>query len=147
LDQYSSRFPRPDILLLSFEELRADAPAVVRRVCGFLEVDDGHAFRDLDLVHNANVGRRAGEPGQRLYRWRKWIPFWMKISRRLSPRQRNQLRSLFSSRRAANARLTEEQRRLIVCELSNELDRLESDYGFDTSGWRAAWPTSGRGGQ
>jgi hypothetical protein len=81
------------------------------------------------------VGRRPGELGQALYRFRTLVPFWQRIARSIPAERRNAVRRWVSRRGAENARLSEEQRAVVLRELEEDLRRLRDEYGFDTSVW------------
>ncbi len=135
LDAYFWLFPRENMLLLRFEELR-DSPAVLLdRVCGFLAIDRSYEFQGLDRAHNSNAGRRPGEIGQILYRMRGRVPFWQKIVSRMSPEQKNRVRQFFASKGGSNAALSEQQKLFVLAELRDDIERLKSAYGFDTEPW------------
>jgi hypothetical protein len=138
LDAYRARFPRERMLLLAFEDLVRRPREVLRAVCRFLEIDPAHEFQGLDVVHNSNLGRRPGDPGQLLYRVRLWIPFWMRIARSVSPERRNALRRRFARPDVRSPHLSPEQRAHVLKQLEDDLARLEGEYGFDTSPWRLA---------
>ncbi len=137
IEEYLRYFPRSSLLLLRFEELRADPARVLKQVCEFAGIDPGHEFRGLETIHNSNMGRRPGELGSSLYRYREWIPFWKAIAHRLSPRLINRVRGMLAQSSASNVALSPEQRRELLAELSEELRRLREQHGFETSAWQA----------
>ena len=135
LNEYYKRFPRRNILLLNFDDLKCDAAKVMRRVCGFLDIDLSYEFKDLDVVHNSNMGRRPGELGHRLYRLRTWIPFWTQIAAAVTPRWRNAVQRILAREDASNVKLSAEQREFVVRALADDLRQLQTKLGFDISSW------------
>ena len=136
LAPYFERFPRENILLLRFEEFVTEPRAVLARVCRFLEVDERFEFHGAEQAHSSNAGRRPGEIGGLIYRHRWRIPFWNAIHRRLPPEAIARIRGLLSRSASSNVRLSERQRQLALAEISEDLRRLESEFGFDLSPWR-----------
>jgi hypothetical protein len=49
LDKFTAYFPRDDILLLDFEQLRRNPAAILAQVCDFLAID---RFAPTSVVHN-----------------------------------------------------------------------------------------------
>jgi hypothetical protein len=121
LDRYLEHFDREAILLLDFEELKRDPLALMRRVCGFLEIDPDHSFRELDRAHNTL--REVTAPRSRLAR----------LAARLGLRRRRPPR--FSAPAARRFQLSPEQREFALGALRDDLRRLRDEHGFDLSRW------------
>ncbi len=121
LDRYLEHFDREAILLLDFEELERDPLTLMRRVCGFLEINPAHPFRELDRAHDTLQEARA--PRSRLARLAARLGL-----RRLRPPR-------FSAPVAQRFQLSPEQRAVVLGELRDDLRRLRDEHGFDISGW------------
>ncbi len=121
LDRYLEHFDREAILLLDFEELERDPLTLMRRVCGFLEINPAHPFRELDRAHHTL--REASAPRSRLARLAARLGL-----RRLRPPR-------FSAPVARRSQLSPEQRAVVLGELRDDLRRLRDEHAFDISGW------------
>jgi hypothetical protein len=116
LEPYREHFPREDFLLLRSEDLQSDPLELMKRVCRFLEIDPYFGFPDLaelrDPAPNGWLGRLRG----------------------LSLRRRRR-RSPGGKVERGGSGLSPEQRAFALRELRDDLPKLESDWGFDLSGW------------
>ena len=121
LDRYLEHFDREDVLLLDFDELERDPLMLMRRVCGFLEIDPAHPFPELDRAHNTLQEIRA--PRSR----------WARLARRLGLRRLRPPR--FSAPVARRCELSPEQRAAVLDALGDDLRRLRDEHGFDVSRW------------
>ena len=54
LDKFTAHFPRDDILLLDFEQLRRDPSVILAQVCDFLGID---RFASHSVVHNSRSNK------------------------------------------------------------------------------------------
>jgi hypothetical protein len=131
IDQYLAIFPRDSLLLLTLEEFEREPAAVLRRVCGFLGVDD--AFRFQDPAQRFNAGSTF-----------EMAPLWARIVKMpalrslagvlLSRRMRHFLREKVARLpgRQANLgryQLTAQEQASVLRQLAPDLARLESEYG------------------
>ncbi len=121
LDRYIEHFELEAILLLDFEELERDPLTLMRRVCGFLEINPAHPFRELHRAHHTR--REASAPRSRLARLAARLGL-----RRLRPPR-------FSAPVAQRFQLSPEQRAVVLGELRDDLRRLRDEHAFDISGW------------
>lgn len=135
LQPYRDSFVQENILLLRFEELVSKPAMTLQRVCRFLGIDPSFTFRSLDKAHSSNAGRRPGELGYYVYRFRNYMPFWTYFTARLPPKCANVVRSMFSRKNVTNPTFSPERQEAILAELRNDLRRLRSDFGFDVSPW------------
>lgn len=134
LRPFYDAFPRSHILLVAFEELR-DAPAqLLQRICAFLGIDDQFPFTGLGEVHYQTKGKRLrshpllswGRGTGLLYRmWSGLVPFTVRDFVQ---------RQILTSRKSV--RLSAAQRRDVLRLLSQDLEVLRTEFGFDTSRWR-----------
>lgn len=62
LDKFTAHFPRDDILLLDFEQLRQDPAAILAQVCDFLGIE---RFAGHSVVHNSRGNKFRLETKQR----------------------------------------------------------------------------------
>jgi hypothetical protein len=122
LDGYREHFPAEDLLLLRFDDLVSDPPAQLRRVCRFLEIDPYFGFAELRPASAPPSRSRLAPGGDG--GWLSKLPGLRRLLRR---------RPVVRVERSFT--LTPEQRALVLHELRDDLARLESEYGFDVSGW------------
>lgn len=135
LQPYRDSFPEENILPLRFEELVSEPATTLQRVCRFLEIDPSFTFRSLDKAHSSNAGRRPGELGYYVYRFRQYMPFWTYFTAHLPPKYANAVRRMFRRKNVTNATFSPDRYEAILAELRNDLCRLRSDFGFDVSPW------------
>ncbi len=135
LQPYRDSFGEENILLLRFEELVSKPATTLQLVCRFLGIDPSFTFRSLDKAHSSNAGRRPGELGYYVYRFRQYMPFWTYFTARLPPKYANAVRSLFTRKNVTNPTFSPDRQEVILAELRNDLRRLRSDFGFDVSPW------------
>lgn len=129
LDAYRTHFPADRILLLDFADLTANPAQLVGEVCRFLDIDDSFEFRGLDTAHN--VSRKDHPAYRALTRMRP-----ARLAAKLVPlRFKQGLRNYMSRRLTVRAELSKRQREIIGRELADDTERLQREYGFDTSRW------------
>jgi hypothetical protein len=77
LERWCEHFPRDQLLVLWFDELRSDPRAVYRRTCEFLGLDPSQVPEEVGSVHNAHYRLRAPWVRRQMLRWRAWarLPF------------------------------------------------------------------------
>jgi hypothetical protein len=144
LRRFHAVFPREQVLVLIYDDFRADNEATIRRVLRFLEVDDATPIEAIDVnptVHVRSV--RVNDLVRGFYIGRG--PFWRTLKaavKAVTPRRlrRNALatvhrRVVYRAPQAPDAELMLELRRRFkgeVVALSEYLDRdLVSLWGYD----------------
>lgn len=132
LQEYYQRFPAEDILLVNFEDLKAEPLKIVREICQFLKIDPDFDFQGLEQVHNANQQRITNE---RLWFALKRIKLLRLLAKRLSSQHKKSIYSLFGNKLQGNTKLSPEQRDFILQELQADLRELNSKYDVDVSSW------------
>lgn len=131
LDAYREHFGRERILLLAFEELRERPSVVLRRVCDFLGIDASFPFPARPTQFNKSA--RDG----RAYRLLQGLPIVSQVARRLPLAWRRSVRNRLSQAPPELPPLDLAERRAIAEALAEDLERLRSEYAFDTSVWGA----------
>lgn len=129
LAAYTRRFALENVLLLSFEELRANPQKSVQRVCSFLEVDDSLRLSDAKVRYNPSTKDGA------TYKALKGLPLVNKLAHVVPLRYRQMVRNALAKPLPVDTTLTAAQRQYAARELSDDVRRLENEYGFDTSDW------------
>lgn len=130
LDAYAETFPRENLCLISFEELRAAPQATLDRIVGFLGLSQ-FVFPETEKVFNP--GRNYAPH-----------PLWARFSRISSLKQfivrhaptavRDALRRIGSRPLKGRYKLNEAEEAQILERLLPDLRRLSTDYGFDVEG-------------
>ena len=132
IEEYYQKFPANSILLLNFEDLKQKPQLVLKKICQFLEIDDTYNFNNLN-IHNKGQARTTIK-----------LPGWYKIrttksmkalSTLIPVKQKKIFRSFFGRKVNEHIKLSPEQRKLVLTELQPDLEKLRSQYDFDTSQW------------
>ena len=144
LQPYRDSFPEENILLLRFEEMISEPAATLQRVCLFLGIDPSYTFQSLDKAHSSNAGRRPGELGYYIYRFRQYVPFWTQVTARLPARYANAVRRLFQRKGVRNSTFSHARQQAILAELQDDLRRLHNDFAFDVEPWGIMCPDRDR---
>lgn len=137
LDQYLTRFPRRQILVITSEDLMRSRAATVRRVYEFIGVDGDFASPTLERTFHRSDAKR--EPGA-LYLAAKGSRPIRALSRR-APWRLNQylFRQLLSKRiDPEQTRIPEALRRRLEAEIADDVARLKVHMGDDFDGWGIA---------
>lgn len=132
LDQYRHYFSREQMLLLAFEELRAEPEVALRRVCEFLQIDPAFHFPARNTTFNKSA--RDG----RTYKLLQRLPIVSDVAKQLPLRWRRTVRNRLSKKPPQLPALDDRQRAELRAVLTDDLARLREDYGFDTSVWPSA---------
>jgi hypothetical protein len=133
--EYYARFPAEKILLLRFEDFAAEPMGALRRICVFLGIDPEFSFRSSDRPMNTNRDRLLekspllGGLGE--------VPGVSSLARLAPKRLVSLARTRLPRSGGENIRLNADQREFVLKELREDLARLEQEFGFDTSAWRA----------
>ncbi|MEE9613403.1 MAG: sulfotransferase [Thermodesulfobacteriota bacterium] len=131
LDEYYKRFPPEDILLLNFEDLKANPDELMRRVCRFLSIDPSFNFRRTGKVLNKNKGRYLSP---RINRLLKAAPAIRHLTALVPSVFKKPVKERIG-KLEDNFKFTPEQRALAESYLADDLRRLAGEYGIDLSSW------------
>jgi len=135
LDQYLEFFSRESIMLITLEEFKSDPHSVLARVCEFLDIDKSFRFADVDKTRNSGDFFNAPENVARMTQ----SGIGQFIARKiLSAKLKTKIRNFIARfhREDIDAsmgrwRLTDEERRLVLKELSLDLQRIDEYEGVD----------------
>lgn len=144
LQPYRDSFPEENILLLRFEEMIREPSTTLQRVCSFLGIDSSFTFRSLNKAHSSNAGRRPGDLGYFIYRFRHHVPFWAPITARLPARYANAVRRLFQRKGVRNSTFSHARYQAVLAELQDDLRTLHNDFAFDVEPWGIMCPDRDR---
>ena len=134
LQRYEALFPREQLLVLLYDDLRADAEATCRQVFAFLGVEEGFV-PELSGEYN-----RSGVPRRRLYH--RMLNPSAQTKRRLWETTPTKLREslLRAQTRLVNRNLQRQvipsrERERLMDVFGEEVAKLESRFGRDLSDW------------
>ena len=132
LDEYYQRFSADHILLLNFIDLKKEPLTLLKKVCCFLQIDPDYKFQGLNEVHNANTERITNET---LWQSLRKIKILRSLSQHISTQQKKKVYHLFGRKLKGNLKLLPEQKKYILDELREDLQKLSLDYGVDLQSW------------
>jgi hypothetical protein len=130
LNMYLELFPRAQLKVLFFEDLKVDPQAVVAEIFDFLEISPINV--DTSLALNRSGIPRSGWLSRLLLK-----PNWLKdMVRQAVPRpMRRQIRIAAKKRLLAKPELSHEARHRMITALREDIHALERLTGRDLSGW------------
>lgn len=134
LDEYQQRFGRNRIHLITLEALNDDPKTVLREACDFLGVRSDFGF-DVGTKHNQTKEKVVPA---RYWNFLRGLDLLRRIVRTMPRKYRGKIRNWVNPKAkyaGDRYRLTNEQRRRFIDELSADLCRLEQFYDVDTSPW------------
>lgn len=133
LAEYTKRFPKENILLLNFEDLKSDPLSVLKETCTFLDVDPSYPFNGVNVVYNSQEQRRKiAFPG---IKWLEKNGIKKNISSNLSEEKKQWVRRLIGRKRE-KVSLSQAQRHQALEFLKDDLTQLSSTYDFDVNAWK-----------
>ncbi|MEL6930836.1 MAG: sulfotransferase, partial [Cyanobacteria bacterium J06600_6] len=133
LKEYYQRFPSENILLIDFEDLKQSPEAILKKVAEFLGIDPNYQFQALGKVYNNRSQRK-----------KVVVPGWRKVRQTnlayyIASRVPKQLKSLFhqvfSKQVKKEVILSESQNQYVASQLQEDVQLLNSQYGFNTERW------------
>jgi hypothetical protein len=136
LDKYLEFFPIDNIMLVTLEEFKLEPNAVLSRICQFLEIDNSFKFNDVEKTRNSGDFFNTSASVSRLTQSR----FGQFIAHKLlSVNIKSWLRELASHLNKEKEKtsslgrwqFTAEEKLLVLNRLSEDLKRLESNFGID----------------
>lgn len=132
LDEYYKRFDAGDILLVLFEDILADPAKVLDTVCSFLGIDAAWSFEGLSAGKNPTKGMKF-----RLFerRVKQSMPLAARCIKLIPKRLRQTVSGALSRAGDTGVSLSNEERKLLLSYLKEDLLKLENIYGVDTGRW------------
>lgn len=136
LDKYLEYYPKDSIMLITLEEFRLDPHAVLSRICEFLEINKTFEFKDVTTTRNSGEFFNASVNISRITQSRFGQYFAHNI---LPAKIKTLLRNFivrFSKKNTTafqhgRWQLTDEECILILNRLSDDLRRLELEFGVN----------------
>ena len=133
IEIYYQKFSADDILLLNFDDLKAEQDIIMRKLCLFLDIETSYNFEGIDTIYNANKQRIVYGNSWRVLRKNKLLRSLAKL---LPTTQKEMFRDrFFSSQIEEKIKLSSEQRNFILSQLREDLHKLNSEYGVDINSW------------
>jgi hypothetical protein len=129
IERYIERFGADRVLLLAFEDLKAAPEKLLRRVCEFLGIEPSFEFKGVRTPHNPS---QVDDPLMPLMERSRLV---VKLSRIIPVRYKQALRNYMAREVRVDTRLTQRQRDYVLGELRPDIERLGTQFGFDTSRW------------
>ncbi len=123
LQRLTAHYPREQLLVQTFDDLRADPQSVYRRVCGFLGVDD--------TVELSNIGRTFNPA-------REYRSLRLRTASRRLPRKLRYAVGRLNSRRVEYPAMDANLRAELVAATANDTTALSSWLDRDLSSWLQA---------
>ena len=128
LARFYAAFPADRILVLNFDDMRADPAALVRRIFGFLGVDEG-------FVPDFSVANEGGVP-KRMWVHRALVhPQLRMFSQRFLPDGLAAWGKRLRARNLSPHRMTAEERERAYAWFHEDLLRTQELTGLDLSAW------------
>ncbi len=127
--RYAERFAPEQLLLLDFEDVTKRPAEVLERLCGWLEIDSGYAFKGLGQVHNKSkadgVAYKVLEKLPVSKGVRNLIPLWI----------REGIRNKLSKPLPNTAKLPEHVRDYVWRQIRDDVKRFSEAFDFDVNRW------------
>lgn len=136
LDKYLEFFPIDNIILITLEEFKQDPHTVLSRICDFLKIDNDFKFTDVEKSRNSGEFFNTSASISRLTQ----SNLGQFIAHNILPAKiKSWLRDFLTNRNKGKKetsspgrwQLTPQECNLILNRLSDDLKRLESDFGVD----------------
>ena len=133
LDEYKKRFPPENILIINFEDLKADAHSVMRSVCEFLEIDSNYRFQGLGTSNNPSRGKWVN--GDLWHYLRNIEPLRKCVKSIIPSRYRDLAHKKSGYRIKSRMEMPLDIKKHILKELEGDLYKLKTTYGVDIARW------------
>jgi hypothetical protein len=133
IEEYYNKFDRDSILLLNFDDLKSQPLNVVKKVCQFLDIDSNYEFKDLNTIHNNSSERvQIIFPG---YTWVRKTKSIKSLVRLFPSEFKKVFKNLLGRKINNQIYLSSEQKKYILNELKDDLNKLKNDYGLEIDRW------------
>jgi hypothetical protein len=131
--EYYERFSANDIMLLDFDDLKSISLTWIQGICRFLEINDSYEFKEQKNIYHDSSKKQLTKSWSELnIPMKKNISY---LSSKMPFKYKQMIHNTFGSKRAVPFRLSEEQKRYIIAELKDDIQRLRINYEFDISKW------------
>jgi len=133
IEQWLEHFPRERLLVVAQEDLKADRLEAMRRVFGFLGVDDSFASEGFGSTHQASAEKRAAVPLARPAERAIGA-----VARRLPAERGRALERRFrrvAGRKVERPTISPERRRELGGLLRDDVERLRAFTGLRFESW------------
>lgn len=136
ISEFYTKFDSKNILLLDFDELKNDPFNLITKVCNFLGVDPEYKFQELNIKHNHHTQKKnILLPGYYLIRNTELMK---SILTKVPEKVRHYFLNLLGSTVQIDYyKLSPEEQNYFLRELHDDLQKLNLQYGFDTSHWNS----------
>lgn len=136
LDEYVKRFSKEDILILNFEDIKADIAGVANRVFKFLCLREleTQKFQDVETSGRNYTAEQTAESNA-YYRFKQAIPIKGMYQKVVPHGMRVAVNRLFRRKLTDKKQLTADEKQQLVKHLRDDLMRLRDEYQVDISHW------------
>ncbi|MEO1123691.1 MAG: sulfotransferase domain-containing protein [Cyanobacteria bacterium J06635_15] len=136
LDEYVKRFPKDDILILNFDDIKADMAGVANRVFRFLGLHELNPkqFQEVKTSDRNYTAEQSAE-SDFYYQLKQTIRIKGLYQKLLPHTVRTAINSLFKRKLKDKKQLNLAEKQQLVEHLRDDLIRLRDDYQVDISGW------------
>jgi hypothetical protein len=126
--EYYMRFPSSDILILSFEDMKADPARLLTDTCKFLNIDSTYKFSETTKAHNEG---RDLKITRRVEMIKDKFPLVNRIKKYIPQDLKKYVSGLLSDNIVERFTFSKEQKARGLELLIDDLHALESEFGFD----------------
>lgn len=137
IDVYREHFPDEQILVLFFEDFKADSGAVMRRVYEFLGIDPAFEPGDTDKPRHVSAEGRVDTP---LLSPLRSIPGFRKLRDGMPMGLRNSLRGVLKKPIEGRPEWDEASRQYVLEHLAQDNQQFLRRYGKKADYWGFDWP-------
>ncbi|NEZ56152.1 sulfotransferase family protein [Adonisia turfae] len=136
LDAYHKRFPKEDILIITFDDLKARPQEVLKKICDFAGINSDFDFSDVSKLHNRSKGMMRTNSLWPTFDRYIASPIISYLPSGKQRRAKNAVRKFFTVEEITEkVEFSESQRNFITQELRDDLRKLTQEYGIDISRW------------
>ena len=128
LEQYRKYFPREDILILDFDQLKNNPQLVLQKIYHFLDLSHSYFPKDYDVKNPTQIGTKF----ERDLRNLKVGAFIVRLPKPLKKLGQNLLRGMFPPEKRF---MTNAEKEFIYNELKGDMANLHHFYGIDVCKW------------
>jgi len=146
IERYLKVFPKEQVLIMVYDDLKNNPESFIKKIYGFLGVDDGFNPPSLREVVNATAPKTSAEVKLFFSLRNKIIkhfgafiikhPTLAKILLRIDAFLRNSIIKKISQRKKSYSKMPEETRKKLLSIYLPEVEKLEKLLSVDLSNWK-----------
>ena len=139
LDEYMNRFPREDILLLNFSDIKEDIMDTSKHILSFLNLEAIDLSKTSSKTENIQQNRTVGQKAESnlLISLKEQLSALKELYRNILPHEvRSRINTLMTYEYTEIKKLSEQQKKQIFLAIEADIKRLPKEYQFDTNCWQ-----------